>query len=225
LPQNRAALWSIRPALLAEFPDLPFSETAIAAHFARVDLRLSPVVQGALSEVLRLTANLCRLLFPDRVILTGPFVQNPEIFSRFVETVDKAPMLRSLDKVRARTGRRPARCSGQGRNRPAPRGPLDPVDQNVQGPLQPITVACQRANRFAQFRTRNRSQFLNPDDPSRPTKLDHRRQPGKCGKAASLAQGGDDARRVDPDQIGLQINDKLSTGQPIQIELRHPKSF
>jgi transcriptional regulator of PTS gene len=95
-----AGLWSIRPALLAEFPNLPYSESGIAAHCARVDLRESPVVQGALSEVLRLTANLCRLLFPDRVILTGPFVQTPEIFSRFVQTLDKAPMLRSLDKVR-----------------------------------------------------------------------------------------------------------------------------
>ncbi|SEM70914.1 ROK family protein [Palleronia pelagia] len=95
-----AALWSIRPALLTEFPELPYSEGAIAAHLARMDLRDSAVVEDALVEVLRLTANLCRLLFPDRVILTGPFVQNPEVFSRFVQSLEKAPMLRSHDKVR-----------------------------------------------------------------------------------------------------------------------------
>lgn len=95
-----AGLWSIRPALAQEFTGLPVSESGIAAHLARMDLRASPVVQGALSEMLRLTANLCRLLFPDRVILTGPFVQNPEVFSRFVQTLEAAPMLRSLDKVR-----------------------------------------------------------------------------------------------------------------------------
>lgn len=95
-----AGLWSIRPALLLEFPGLPRSESGIAAHLARMDLGDSPVVQSALSEVLRLTANLCRLLFPDRVILTGPFVQNPEVFSRFVQTLEVAPVLRSLDKVR-----------------------------------------------------------------------------------------------------------------------------
>lgn len=57
------------------------------------------MVQMALSEVLRLTANLCRLLFPERVVLTGPFVQTPEVFSRFVQTLELAPMLRSLDKI------------------------------------------------------------------------------------------------------------------------------
>ena len=95
-----AGLWAIRSDLAAEFPGLPASEHAIAAHLARMDLRDSRVVQAALSEMLRVTANLCRLLFPDRVILTGPFVQNPEVFSRFVQTLEVAPMLRSLDKVR-----------------------------------------------------------------------------------------------------------------------------
>ncbi|WP_226782415.1 ROK family protein [Oceaniglobus trochenteri] len=95
-----AGLWAIRPALAREFPGLPHSESGIAAHLARMDLRDSPAIQGALAEVLRLTANLCRLLFPERVILTGPFVQNPDVFARFVQTFDAAPMLRSLDKVR-----------------------------------------------------------------------------------------------------------------------------
>ncbi|CUH39906.1 Making large colonies protein [Jannaschia seosinensis] len=94
-----AGLWSIQPALSAEFPGLPSSESGVTAHLARMDLRESPVVQIALSEMLRLTANLCRLLFPERVILTGPFVQNPEVFSRFVQTLDVAPRLRSLDRI------------------------------------------------------------------------------------------------------------------------------
>lgn len=95
-----AALWSIGPHLEQEFPGLPRSEREVAAHLAHMDLQDSPVVNRALAEVLRLTANLCRLLFPDRVILTGPFVQNPEVFGRFVQTLERAPMLRSLDKVR-----------------------------------------------------------------------------------------------------------------------------
>ncbi|AUH33022.1 ROK family protein [Paracoccus tegillarcae] len=95
-----AGLWSIRPALSQEFPGLPFSESDLAKHMARLDLGVSPVFQAALSEMLRLTANLCRLLFPERVILTGPFVQNPEVFSRFVQALGAAPMLRSLDRIR-----------------------------------------------------------------------------------------------------------------------------
>lgn len=95
-----AGIWSIRPALAREFSGLPLTEAGIAAHLAQMDLRDSQVVQSALSDVLRLTANLCRLLFPERVILTGPFVQNPEVFSRFVQTLEFAPLLRSLDKIR-----------------------------------------------------------------------------------------------------------------------------
>jgi len=99
-----AALWSIGPKLAQDFPGLPQSEREIAAHLGHADLLDSTVVRKALSEMLRLTANLCRLLFPDRVILTGPFVQNPDIFGRFVEALSDAPILRSLDKVRVSVG-------------------------------------------------------------------------------------------------------------------------
>lgn len=95
-----AALWSIRPELSRDIPGLPTSEHGIGKHLRRMDLAESPVLQQALAEMLRVTANLCRLLFPDRVILTGPFVQHPEVFSRFVQTLEVAPILRSLDKVR-----------------------------------------------------------------------------------------------------------------------------
>ncbi|WP_424928930.1 ROK family protein [Amaricoccus tamworthensis] len=94
-----AALWSIRTQLCREIPGLPNSEHGIGGHLRQLDLSTSPTLQEALEEVLRVTANLCRLLFPDRVILTGPFVQNPEVFSRFVQTLEVAPILRSLDKV------------------------------------------------------------------------------------------------------------------------------
>jgi len=95
-----AALWSIRPELSRDIPGLPTREHGIGKHLRQMDLAESPVLQRALAEMLRVTANLCRLLFPDRVILTGPFVQHPEVFSRFVQTLEVAPILRSLDKVR-----------------------------------------------------------------------------------------------------------------------------
>lgn len=99
-----AALWAIGPKLAEEFPGLPQNEREAAITLARLDLLDSPVIKSALSDMLRLTANLCRLLFPDRVVLTGPFVQNPDIFRKFVDTLAVAPMLRSVDKVRVSTG-------------------------------------------------------------------------------------------------------------------------
>ena len=98
-----AALWAIGPALHRQIADLHNNENEMAGDLRRVDIGEVPVVQDALKEVLRVTANLCRLLFPDRIILTGPFAQNPEIFRRFVETIARAPLLKSLDMAQVTT--------------------------------------------------------------------------------------------------------------------------
>ena len=95
-----AALWALGPQLAERFPDLPQDEREIAAHLGRADVEASLPMKTALAEVLRLTTNLCRLLFPDRIVLTGPFVQNPRVFSKFVQALDGAPMLSSLDQIR-----------------------------------------------------------------------------------------------------------------------------
>lgn len=95
-----AALWALGPQLRAAFPDLPLDESSLALELGRIDLMSVGAMQEALSQMLRLTANLCRLFFPDRVILTGPFVQNPLIFRQFVDAISSAPLVRSLDIVR-----------------------------------------------------------------------------------------------------------------------------
>ncbi|MFV0335228.1 MAG: ROK family protein [Tropicimonas sp.] len=95
-----AALWALGPQLAEHFPDLPQDEKEIAAHLGRADIEASLPMRTALTEVLRLTTNLCRLLFPDRIVLTGPFVQSPRIFSRFVQALEDAPILSSLDQIR-----------------------------------------------------------------------------------------------------------------------------
>lgn len=95
-----AALWAISPALQTTCPDLPLTEKALAAELRRVDLPEVPALEEAVTQMLLLTTNLCRLLFPERIILTGPFVQHPEIFRRFVEAIASAPLLKSLDRIR-----------------------------------------------------------------------------------------------------------------------------
>lgn len=95
-----AALWAISPALHDADPDLPLNEKDLAAELRRIDLPDVPALEDAVTQMLRLTTNLCRLLFPERIILTGPFVQHPEIFRRFVDTIASAPLLKSLDRIR-----------------------------------------------------------------------------------------------------------------------------
>ncbi len=98
-----AALWAIGPALHEQVPNLPNNENEMADDLRRLDIEDVPVIQTALTEMLRVTANLCRLLFPDRIILVGPFAQNPEIFRRFVDSISQAPLLKSLDMAQVAT--------------------------------------------------------------------------------------------------------------------------
>lgn len=95
-----AALWALGPELKAAFPHLALDEHGLAAEIRHIDLQDHPQVRVALTQVTRLTANLCRLLFPDRIILTGPFVQNPEIFRHFVESIGMSPLIKSVDRVK-----------------------------------------------------------------------------------------------------------------------------
>ncbi|MCZ0964031.1 ROK family protein [Paracoccus sp. EF6] len=99
-----ASLWSIGTQLAKDVPSIDQSERQFAVALRQVDLGASVVLGTALSEMIRITANLCRLLFPNRVILTGPFVQNPEVYTRFVVALEQAPILRSLDRIRVTLG-------------------------------------------------------------------------------------------------------------------------
>ena len=95
-----AALWSLGPELRRIHADLPLDETRLAEHVRRLDLLAIPAMSEALDQVLRVTVNLCRLMFPDHVVLSGPFVNNPIIFSRFVDELSRAPLLQAFDSIR-----------------------------------------------------------------------------------------------------------------------------
>ena len=104
-----AALWSLGPRLQETFADIPDDEDAFAGVAGRLDLLSLPQMGEALRQVVRLTGNLSRLLFPDRIVLTGPFVQNQDVFNRFVAGMRDVPVLRTLDRpdvVRGESGAR-----------------------------------------------------------------------------------------------------------------------
>ncbi|WMS42650.1 ROK family protein [Acuticoccus sp. MNP-M23] len=94
-----AALWSLGPKLREAFAGMPATEAELRPVARDLDLLSVPEMEAATSEVVRLTANLARLLFPYRIILTGPFVHNAAIFNRFVEELERAPVLKTLDHI------------------------------------------------------------------------------------------------------------------------------
>jgi len=95
-----AALWAIGEELKKTFPSLALNEHDVADQLSKVDPMQSPALTEGLKQVLRVTTNLCKLLFPDRVILTGPFVQNPLIFSKFVMAFESASLLDNQERIR-----------------------------------------------------------------------------------------------------------------------------
>ena len=104
---------------------------------------------------------------------------------------------------------------------PSQRRRSHPVDQDIQCALQGIAMIRQRSNPIMQFCTGNRGQFLNTDNPRGPDVFYSGSKTWKRRITARLTQGGNDARGVDSDQVGLKIHDKLSALEAIKIELRH----
>jgi hypothetical protein len=107
----------------------------------------------------------------------------------------------------------------QGLSRCEPQTVSIPVYQDVQGALQRVAMFSQRPCPIAQLGARHRSQFLNAHDPCRSFSVNGGRQARKSGIAPRIAQGRNDARSVDADQIRLQIDDKLPVPEAIEIEL------
>lgn len=84
----------------------------------------------------------------------------------------------------------------------------DPVDQDVQRALQRVAVGDQMPDRYPQIHCGDRGQLLHTDDPALVLRLDHWRQPREGDMGPLGAQGGDDARGVEADQIRLQVDDQ-----------------
>lgn len=81
--ETGAALWSLLPALRRHWPDLDQDETRLARQLAGLDLLALPQVEMATELVARALANACRLLFPARIAVSGPFSANPQLWARF----------------------------------------------------------------------------------------------------------------------------------------------
>ncbi|MBL6945488.1 MAG: ROK family transcriptional regulator [Rhodospirillales bacterium] len=80
--ETEAALWALLPAIRRDFPDAPADEWAFERFLRSNNLAGHPVIQEATEIFARNLRNLYMAFFPDRIILTGPFVQNDRIMTR-----------------------------------------------------------------------------------------------------------------------------------------------
>lgn len=80
--ETGAALWSLLPLLRQRWPQLGEDEEGLADALADCDLLCVPDIEAAAVILARALANACRLLFPRRILVSGPLVANTALFAR-----------------------------------------------------------------------------------------------------------------------------------------------
>lgn len=94
--ETAAALWSMIDTLRETWPELPSDEALFAEKAASLDLLSHPRVATAMEMVVLTLHNLCRVLFPQRIIMTGPFTANTALWERFVHAFQKEPIMKGM---------------------------------------------------------------------------------------------------------------------------------
>jgi predicted NBD/HSP70 family sugar kinase len=107
--ETGAALWSLLPGLRRRWPDLAEDEARLARQLAGRDLIGLPEVDEAARLLARALANACRIFFPARIVVSGPFAANGDLWERFSRLVrDEGTMdglaMPQLASVRAGEG-------------------------------------------------------------------------------------------------------------------------
>ena len=81
--ETGAALWALLPQLRDAWPELAEDEAELAGQLRERDLTTAPALRQAATLVAQALANLCRLLFPGRVLVSGPFSAQPGFWTQF----------------------------------------------------------------------------------------------------------------------------------------------
>ncbi|HEY5796140.1 MAG TPA: ROK family protein [Bosea sp. (in: a-proteobacteria)] len=81
--ETGAALWSLLPALRRRWPDLEEDEARLARQLAGRDLLVLPEIDEAARLLARALANACRIFFPTRIAVSGPFAVNAGLWAHF----------------------------------------------------------------------------------------------------------------------------------------------
>lgn len=84
--ETEAALWALLPHIRRDYQDAPEEQWAFERYLRSNDLAAHPAIHEATAVFARNLGNLYLAFFPDRIILTGPFVQDRAIM-KHLETV------------------------------------------------------------------------------------------------------------------------------------------
>ena len=95
-----AALWAIGPKLLGPLFDDSMNEAQTADLLRSMDLTAHPVFEVALNEMVLSVGNLCRVFFPTKLVISGPFIENPGAWAAFTAAFSRQGLLVNLPMPR-----------------------------------------------------------------------------------------------------------------------------
>jgi predicted NBD/HSP70 family sugar kinase len=88
--ESIAALWSLRAVLKSRFGEVPEDEKELAPLLGDAGLFRMPKVRTALQAVQDALLVLSMIFYPDRIVLSGPFTENPAVFQRLTKGLRRA---------------------------------------------------------------------------------------------------------------------------------------
>jgi predicted NBD/HSP70 family sugar kinase len=88
--ETAAALWALMPALAESMGELPEDERELVPFLGSAKLLQLPALKNALAAVREALVVLSMVFFPDTILLTGPFTENPNLVRRLAEGFQKA---------------------------------------------------------------------------------------------------------------------------------------
>lgn len=94
--ETGAALWALLPVLRRTWPDLADDESRLYEQLPDRDLMAVPEIDFAARALARALANSCRMLFPTRVVVTGPLVSNAALWSHFTRLFQEEGMMAGI---------------------------------------------------------------------------------------------------------------------------------
>lgn len=82
-----SALWALSPQLSSRYGEVPEDEAEFAEFFRSRDMTEDPVVARARKNVASSLGNLYMTLYPDRILIYGPFTASKAAYERIEEEV------------------------------------------------------------------------------------------------------------------------------------------
>ena len=80
--ETEAALWAILPEIRKSYPEAPEDEPAFTTFLRKNRPGDREVIKNALRYVSTSLANLCKIFYPDRILLYGSFVEESSLFHK-----------------------------------------------------------------------------------------------------------------------------------------------